>query len=123
MEVMDSKKRKLPLAFASLSLFLSPSPPFLSSPPLSWAAWNGHEVVVKPLLDKDGVAPDSKDKYSRTSLSWAAKNGTKRWSSCSNRVALYLYDLISAQLPPHPPPVAGIPSHVTWTWQMESCNL
>jgi hypothetical protein len=73
-------------------LLLSSSPPFLSSPPLSWAAGNGHEAVVKLLLDKEGVAPDSADKYSRTSLSWAAKNGTRRRSSCSNRVALCLYN-------------------------------
>jgi hypothetical protein len=30
---------------------------------------------------------------------------------------------ISAQLPPHPPLVAGISLHITWTRQMESRNL
>src|SRR2546423_8967317 len=43
--------------------------------PLSWAAGNGHEAVVKLLLAKDGVDPDSKDEYGQTPLSWAAGNG------------------------------------------------
>jgi len=43
--------------------------------PLSWAAGNGHEGVVKQLLAKNGVDVDSKDKYGRTPLSWAARNG------------------------------------------------
>jgi hypothetical protein len=43
--------------------------------PLSWAAEKGHEAVVRLLLAKDGVDPDSKDYYGRTPLSWAAGNG------------------------------------------------
>jgi ankyrin repeat protein len=43
--------------------------------PLLWAAANGHETVVKLLLDKEGVDPDSKDKIRRTPLWWAAANG------------------------------------------------
>jgi ankyrin repeat protein len=43
--------------------------------PLSWAAENGHEAVVKLLLEK-GAELDSKDNiYGRTPLSWAAKTG------------------------------------------------
>ena len=43
--------------------------------PLSWAAVNGHEAVVKLLLSRDDVAADSQDKNGQTPLSLAAKNG------------------------------------------------
>jgi ankyrin repeat protein len=43
--------------------------------PLSWAARNRHEAVVKLLLEK-GAELETKDKdNSRTPLSWAAENG------------------------------------------------
>jgi ankyrin repeat protein len=35
----------------------------------------GHEVVVKLLLEKEGVDPDSQDSGGWTPLWWAAKNG------------------------------------------------
>ena len=41
---------------------------------LSWAAKNGHNAVVKLLLEK-GAELESKDNYSRTPLLWAAENG------------------------------------------------
>jgi ankyrin repeat protein len=42
---------------------------------LSWAAENGHESVVKLLLER-GVEVDSKDiEYGLTPLSWAALRG------------------------------------------------
>ena len=43
--------------------------------PLSWAAENGHEAVVKLLLAQDTVDSDSKSNGGRTPLSWAAVNG------------------------------------------------
>ncbi|KAF9777621.1 hypothetical protein IL306_004356, partial [Fusarium sp. DS 682] len=46
-------------------------PPF--RPPL--AAWNGHEVVVKLLLDTGKVDIDLTDKNGRSPLSWAAGSG------------------------------------------------
>ena len=69
----------------------------------------------KLLLDKEGVAPDSKDKYRRTSLSWAAKNGTRRWSSCSNRVALCPYDPHFCSTSSPPISCCWHFLHITWT--------
>ncbi|KAF2181217.1 ankyrin, partial [Zopfia rhizophila CBS 207.26] len=43
--------------------------------PLSWAAWYGHEAVVKLLLETGKVEMDSKDKDDRTPLSWAVQYG------------------------------------------------
>jgi hypothetical protein len=42
--------------------------------PLSWAAANGHEAIVKLLLDK-GAKLEIEDQYGRTPLSRAAANG------------------------------------------------
>jgi hypothetical protein len=43
--------------------------------PLSWAAENEHEAIVKQLLDTGKIEVDSKNKHGRTPLSWAAENG------------------------------------------------
>jgi ankyrin repeat protein len=40
-----------------------------------WAAGRGHEEVVKRLLAKDLVDPDSKDRYGQTPLLLATANG------------------------------------------------
>ncbi|KAI5785392.1 hypothetical protein FPQ18DRAFT_87085 [Pyronema domesticum] len=43
---------------------------------LSWASENGHDSVVKLLLQADGIDINSKDsEYDRTALSWASENG------------------------------------------------
>ena len=43
--------------------------------PLSFAAGNGRKGVVKLLLQRGGVTPDSLSKSGRTPLSWAAEKG------------------------------------------------
>ena len=42
---------------------------------LSWAAENGHEVVVKLLVEQDDVEADPTGRYSRTPLSRATEKG------------------------------------------------
>ena len=43
--------------------------------PLTWAARNGHDEVVKILLEQEGVSPEKADWDNRTPLSYAACNG------------------------------------------------
>jgi len=43
--------------------------------PLSWAAGNGHERIVKLLLTRNDANPDRSCRLGRTPLSWAAENG------------------------------------------------
>jgi len=43
--------------------------------PLFWAAWNGHERVVKRLLGRDHIDPNKPNKYGQTPLHGAAWNG------------------------------------------------
>jgi len=43
--------------------------------PLLWAAKNGHDGVVKVLLEWDDVSPDRPNNQGSTPLSWAADNG------------------------------------------------
>ena len=48
---------------------------FLGRGPLTWAAQNGHEGVVKILLERGEVNPDKSDNYGQTPLSHAACSG------------------------------------------------
>ena len=49
---------------------------FLGITPLIWAAICGQEGVVKPLLNRPTVNPDTPDDhFGRTALSWSARNG------------------------------------------------
>ena len=48
----------------------------MGSTAMVWAARNGHEGVVKMLLEREDVNPDQADiKYGRTPLSWAVERG------------------------------------------------
>ncbi|KAN0079537.1 Ankyrin repeat-containing domain protein [Elaphomyces granulatus] len=51
--------------------------------PLSWAAENGHETVVKLLLDIKNANFESKDNLGRTPLSRAAENGHRGGSEAA----------------------------------------
>ena len=54
--------------------------------PLSWAAERGHEAVVRLLLAKDGVDPDSRDSHlDGRRCRGRQERGTRRWSSCYSR--------------------------------------
>jgi len=67
------------LAAAIMALFESGLGPDVKDTygktPLSRAAGNGHEAVVKLLLAKDGVELNSEDEFHQTPLSHAAENG------------------------------------------------
>ena len=47
----------------------------MGNTPLIWAAENGHEGVVRLLLEQEDIKPDEPDEYGRTALSWAAESG------------------------------------------------
>ncbi|KIX06985.1 uncharacterized protein Z518_04961 [Rhinocladiella mackenziei CBS 650.93] len=59
--------------------------------PLSWAAGNGHEAVVKLPLTKDGIDPNSKDNlFHLTPLSW----GKFEWLLYLNEAGFEVSDII-----------------------------
>jgi len=43
--------------------------------PISWAAGNGYEVIVKSLLGQQDAAPKAADNGGRIPLLWVARNG------------------------------------------------
>jgi ankyrin repeat protein len=46
--------------------------------PMGWAARNGHDAIVKLLLDTETVDVNLKDtEYGLTPLSWVARNGNE----------------------------------------------
>ena len=48
----------------------------MGSTALTWAAWKGHEEIVKILLEREDVNPNQADTvYGQTPLSWAAECG------------------------------------------------
>ena len=52
---------------------------FMGSTPLTWAAREGHEEVVKIILEREDVDPNQRDtRYGRALLSWAAERGNER---------------------------------------------
>lgn len=53
---------------------------------LFMAAENGHRVVVKLLLAPDGIDLDSKDKWGRAPLPWAARNGREKGTTSQPRL-------------------------------------
>jgi len=46
--------------------------------PFSWAARNGHDEVVKLLLQGESISPDKPDNRGQTPFSWASRNGHDR---------------------------------------------
>ncbi|KAG0642457.1 hypothetical protein HOY80DRAFT_950212 [Tuber brumale] len=42
--------------------------------PLSWVVWNGHQEIVKVLLERRDFNPDARDLSGETPLSWAPQN-------------------------------------------------
>ena len=57
--------------------YVNPNSPSASGrTPLSWAAEKGHGGILKLLLEREDVNPDTPDtEYGRTPLSWAAEKG------------------------------------------------
>jgi hypothetical protein len=81
---------------------------------------HSYEAVVKLLLDMGASTRTPRTLMVGRCCRGPQRTGTRRWSSCSSRVALCPYDLHFCSTPPNPPPVAGLFSRTTWAWQMES---
>ena len=47
----------------------------MGNTPLAWAAWNGHEEVVKILLERDDINPEKPSESGHTPLCYAAEGG------------------------------------------------
>jgi len=52
-----------------------------------WATGNGHEEVVKLLLEKGAKLESRDNEWGQTPLSWAARCGPRQWEASARKGA------------------------------------